>query len=91
MYKSKLNELCQKNRWGSPMYSFIKDGEEHSPLFRGSVVVNGFTFVSQSIFKSSKSAYNDAAQHALNHFTTFTRYLLDLEPFDDTITMIQSL
>ncbi|KAI3700408.1 hypothetical protein L2E82_45034 [Cichorium intybus] len=70
MYKSKLNELCQKNGWRTPTYSCKKDGKDHDPLFKASVVVNGVTFASRSFFKSSKFAGNDAAEVALTHFTS---------------------
>ncbi|CAI9277569.1 unnamed protein product [Lactuca saligna] len=75
MYKSKLNEFCQKNGWRNPKYSCIKDGQEHTPLFKASVLVNGETFTSLSVFKSSKSAHNDVASLALSHFTTSSREL----------------
>ncbi|XP_023769881.1 double-stranded RNA-binding protein 3 isoform X1 [Lactuca sativa] len=70
MYKCKLYELCQKNGWQKPAYSCKKDGKDHNPLFKASVVVNGVTFSSRSFLKSSKSAGNDAAEVAFTHFTT---------------------
>lgn len=69
MYKSKLHELCQKKGWRNPIYSSKKDGHDHTPLFKASVLVNGLTFASRSFFKSTKIAGNDAAEVALAHFT----------------------
>nr|KAJ0216748.1 hypothetical protein LSAT_V11C300147450 [Lactuca sativa] len=57
MYKSKLNEFCQKNGWRNPKYSCIKDGQEHTPLFKASVlvnVVNLFRSVSGELSKNSE-------------------------------------
>ncbi|XP_074354515.1 double-stranded RNA-binding protein 1-like isoform X2 [Apium graveolens] len=69
MYKTKLQEMCQKKRWGLPKYSYVKEGEDHNPSFKASVVVNGVTFDTTNDSSSSKDAHNDAARLAVHHFT----------------------
>ncbi|KAG8371081.1 hypothetical protein BUALT_Bualt13G0049800 [Buddleja alternifolia] len=69
MYKSKLQELCQKQKRALPKYTCVKDGHDHSPLFKASVVLGGATFDSAAC-KSSKHAYNEAAKFAFLHFTS---------------------
>ncbi|PSR95437.1 Double-stranded RNA-binding protein [Actinidia chinensis var. chinensis] len=76
MYKTKLQEECQRNKWALPEYSCIKDGEDHNPCFRASVSVNGLSFHSPAVSKSSKHALNEAAMVAFLHFTS------DTEPID---------
>ncbi|KAI3461216.1 hypothetical protein Pfo_017879 [Paulownia fortunei] len=70
MYKSKLQELCQKQKWALPKYTCMRDGEDHCPLFKASVVVSGITFDNPAACRSSKQAYNEAAQVAFIHFTS---------------------
>ncbi|XAR59609.1 hypothetical protein NMG60_11015504 [Bertholletia excelsa] len=70
MYRSKLQELCHKNKWGLPNYSCIKDGPDHSPQFRASVSVNGISFLTPTISVSSKAALHQAAELAFLHFTS---------------------
>ncbi|KAG5566416.1 hypothetical protein RHGRI_002105 [Rhododendron griersonianum] len=70
MYKTKLQEVCQGNKWGLPKYSCIKDGPDHAPHFRASVYVNGVSFDSPSVSKSSKHALNEAAMLAFLHFAS---------------------
>ncbi|XP_016505770.1 uncharacterized protein LOC107823594 isoform X1 [Nicotiana tabacum] len=69
MYKSKLQELCQNKKWGLPKYWCMKDGAEHNPQFKASVVVDGINFDSPTFCKSSKEAHNEAAKFAFLHFT----------------------
>ncbi|GFP97192.1 double-stranded RNA-binding protein 1 [Phtheirospermum japonicum] len=78
MYKSKLQELCQKQKWALPDYTSVSDGEDHCPLFKASVVVRGITFNSPPACKSSKQAHNDAAQLAFLHFTSGPNFILFL-------------
>ncbi|GFZ13062.1 hypothetical protein Acr_23g0014470 [Actinidia rufa] len=73
MYKTKLQEECQRNKWALPEYSCIKDGEDHNPCFRASVSVNGLSFHSPAVSKSSKHALNEAAMVAFLHFTSDTK------------------
>ncbi|KAM7522776.1 hypothetical protein LguiA_012678 [Lonicera macranthoides] len=70
MYKARLQEFCQKKRWALPRYTCVKDGPDHNPQFRASVVVNGFTFDMATVCKSSKEARNEAAKLAFLHFTS---------------------
>ncbi|GJS29067.1 double-stranded RNA-binding protein 1-like protein [Tanacetum coccineum] len=72
MSKSNLNELCQKAGWGTPYYSCVKQGQDHSPLFKASVVVNGSTFHTSALFQSSKAAKDDVAAIAFSHYSTFS-------------------
>ncbi|KAK8532139.1 hypothetical protein V6N13_131481 [Hibiscus sabdariffa] len=69
MYKSKLQELCQKKAWRLPEYNVAKQGQDHNPQFEATVSVNGMSFQSNNPAKSSKEAQNNAAQLALLHFT----------------------
>ncbi|KAK2640909.1 hypothetical protein Ddye_022672 [Dipteronia dyeriana] len=70
MYKTKLQELCHQNRWGLPRYSSLKDGPDHTPLFKASVTLNALFFHSSVSCKSSKDAQNQAAMLAFLHFTS---------------------
>ena len=70
MYKTKLQELCHQNRWGLPRYSSMKDGPDHTPLFKASVLLNALSFHSSVSCKSSKDAQNQAAMRAFLHFTS---------------------
>ncbi|EXB73284.1 Double-stranded RNA-binding protein 1 [Morus notabilis] len=58
MYKAKLQELCQKKKWGLPKYSCMKCGPDHQPRFGASVSVNASSFDSLTPCKSSKQALN---------------------------------
>ncbi|GAU48808.1 hypothetical protein TSUD_406410 [Trifolium subterraneum] len=70
MYKSKLQELCQRRRWRLPRYSATKAGPPHNPSFNASVSVNGVTFTSSNTFNSSKEAHNNAAMKAFLDFSS---------------------
>lgn len=72
MYKAKLQELCHKRRWSLPSYSSMKDGPDHNPRFKSSVVVNGLSFHSSVSCKSFKHSQNDAAMFAYLHLTAST-------------------
>ncbi|KAK1354488.1 Double-stranded RNA-binding domain [Heracleum sosnowskyi] len=61
--------MCQKKRWGLPKYTYVKEGPDHNPSFKASVVVNGVTFETTNDSSSSKDAQNDAARLAVFHFT----------------------
>ncbi|XP_022642564.1 double-stranded RNA-binding protein 1-like [Vigna radiata var. radiata] len=68
MYKTKLQELCHKRKWGLPRYSAMKDGPDHIPSFKASVHVNGLIFTSSSASSSLKEAKNKAAMVAFLSF-----------------------
>ncbi|KAK8604998.1 hypothetical protein V6N13_082459 [Hibiscus sabdariffa] len=70
MYKSKLQELCQRRQWALPRYTSMKDGPDHNPCFKSSVFLNGTLFHSSVRCKSCKEAQNDAAKSAFLHFTS---------------------
>ncbi|KAG9157008.1 hypothetical protein Leryth_009061 [Lithospermum erythrorhizon] len=70
MFKSKLNETCHKKKWALPKYSCMRDGPDHNPQFKASVVVDGVNFDTETIWKSSKETYNEAAKFAFLHFTS---------------------
>ncbi|GMI65050.1 double-stranded-RNA-binding protein 4 [Hibiscus trionum] len=70
MYKSRLQEFCQKKAWRLPEYTTTKQGLDHTPLFQATVIVNGTSFQSQNPARSSKEAQNDAAHLAFMHFTS---------------------
>ncbi|XVE59729.1 hypothetical protein DITRI_Ditri05aG0069700 [Diplodiscus trichospermus] len=70
MYKSKLQELCQKRRWALPRYTSLKDGPDHNPCFKASVFLNGMSFHSSTSLKSCKEAENEAAKSAFLYFVS---------------------
>jgi hypothetical protein len=91
MYKSRLQELCQKRRWALPLYDFTREGPPHAPLFRATVVLNGETFNTRDEEKKTlKEVYNLATMIAFNHIITLSAAALapsgklssphDLEP-----------
>lgn len=61
--------MCQKKKWGLPKYTYVKEGPDHNPSFKASVVVNGVTFDTTNDSSSSKDAQNHAARLAVFHFT----------------------
>ncbi|XP_050208046.1 uncharacterized protein LOC126657412 isoform X2 [Mercurialis annua] len=70
MYKTKLQEICQKRQWGLPKYCVMKNGSDHSPKFNSSVTVNGLSFDDSNFpSNSSKQSQNNAAKFAFLHFT----------------------
>nr|XP_048324138.1 uncharacterized protein LOC107410344 [Ziziphus jujuba var. spinosa] len=77
MYKTKLQELCQRKKWALPCYTSMKDGPDHIPEFKASVVVNGLSFDSPASCKSSKDAHNHAAMLAFLHFTSPSDYVAE--------------
>lgn len=68
MYKSKLQELCQRRSWELPEYTTVKDGPDHMPRFTAAVNVHGQVFETPAHCKSAKEAQNNAAQIAFDHF-----------------------
>ncbi len=65
-YKSALQELSQKNKWGLPNYQVIKElGPKHKRVFLIEVKVNG-TKCGTGKGLSKKEAEQDAAMSALN-------------------------
>ncbi|KAH6762465.1 hypothetical protein C2S52_019898 [Perilla frutescens var. hirtella] len=70
MYKSKLQELCQRQSWELPEYKHVKHGADHMPRFTASVNVHGQLFETPDPCKSSKEAQNTAARIAFDYFTS---------------------
>ncbi|KAK7268881.1 hypothetical protein RIF29_21590 [Crotalaria pallida] len=69
MYKSKIQELCQKKAWSLPKYDTVTEGPPHNRRFVSTVTVNGRQFQSSEPTRSSKEAQNNAARLAFDHFT----------------------
>ncbi|XP_078444278.1 double-stranded RNA-binding protein 1-like isoform X2 [Wolffia australiana] len=91
MFKSKLNELCQKRRWAMPEYEKTGSfGPGHSLLFRASVTVNGTTFTGpeEPLFGTLKEAQNEAARIALDFFTSSNSMPSFAEAKEELITNI---
>ncbi|KAL8483852.1 hypothetical protein ACS0TY_026515 [Phlomoides rotata] len=68
MYKSRLQELCQKKNWELPVYTTGKNGPCHVPRFTATVTLQGQVFETPEEFKSVKEAQNTAARIAFDHF-----------------------
>ena len=62
--KNILQQYAQKCHFALPVYTFVKSGETHSPLFNGSVKIGGVTYTG-GICKSKKEAEIKAAKTAL--------------------------
>ncbi|XP_074557574.1 double-stranded RNA-binding protein 1-like isoform X2 [Curcuma longa] len=61
MYKSRLQELCQRRQWRLPEYDTSREGLVHDSLFSATVTVNGSSFRSPDLSRTSKEAQNKAA------------------------------
>ncbi|KAJ1285611.1 hypothetical protein BS78_03G291700 [Paspalum vaginatum] len=65
MYKSRLQELCQRRRWAPPSYDVTREGPDHVPIFRATVAVHDEKFSSPDEgARSAKEASNLAAMAA---------------------------
>ncbi|RZC11558.1 Double-stranded RNA-binding protein 4 isoform A [Glycine soja] len=69
MYKTRLQELCQRRSWTLPTYDNSREGPDHNPRFTSTVNVNGVSFHTPSPTRSAKQAQNDAAMLAFLHFS----------------------
>ncbi len=66
-YKSALQELCQKNKWGLPFYHIFKEtGPKHKRVFSMEVKIKGIRYGAGKGF-SKKEAEQTAAQEALSN------------------------
>uniref|UniRef100_A0A7C9EYL6 DRBM domain-containing protein n=2 Tax=Opuntia streptacantha TaxID=393608 RepID=A0A7C9EYL6_OPUST len=90
MYKSKLQEYCQAKAWNLPVYATTKEGLDHCPQFKATVVVNGSTFSTPHPSKSSKEAQNQVAKLAYDHLTGSSSGNSDL-PVARTSNVVQHL
>ncbi|MED6145048.1 HLA class II histocompatibility antigen, DR beta 4 chain [Stylosanthes scabra] len=70
MYKTKVQELCQKRSWSLPEYETTRGGPDHNPGFTAAVTVTGIRFEIQSSCRSSKEAQNNAAMLAFQHLSS---------------------
>ncbi|CAL4954315.1 unnamed protein product [Urochloa decumbens] len=70
MFKSRLQELCQKRRWAPPVYEHTREGPSHVPIFRATVLVHDETFSSpEEGARSAKEADNLAAMAAFENLS----------------------
>ncbi|KAL6506470.1 Double-stranded RNA-binding protein 1 [Orobanche gracilis] len=65
VFKSRLQEYCQKAGLTTPVYETIKEGPSHEPFFRSAVIVNGVRYDSLPGFFNRKAAEQSAAEIAL--------------------------
>ncbi|KAJ1376386.1 Double-stranded RNA-binding domain [Sesbania bispinosa] len=67
MYKNRLQEFAQKSNIALPMYQTIKEGDQHTPMFRSTVLVDGVSYTTQVTFPQKKAAEQEAARLALEN------------------------
>ncbi|KAG6436412.1 hypothetical protein SASPL_101310 [Salvia splendens] len=65
VFKSQLQEYCQKMGLITPVYETIKEGPSHEPIFKSAVVVNNVRYYSLPGFFNRKAAEQSAAEVAL--------------------------
>ncbi|KAK4367923.1 hypothetical protein RND71_011715 [Anisodus tanguticus] len=65
MHKSRLQEFTQQSSLDFPVYQTFSLDSPHVPLFRSSVLVDGFWYTSPSTFSHKKAAEQDAVRVAL--------------------------
>ncbi|XP_047939121.1 uncharacterized protein LOC125186728 isoform X2 [Salvia hispanica] len=65
VFKSQLQEYCQKIRLTMPVYESIKEGPSHVPVFKSTVVVNNARYVSLPGCYNRKAAEQSAAEVAI--------------------------
>eukprot|EP00475_Leptophrys_vorax_P025641 TRINITY_DN3591_c0_g1_i1.p1 TRINITY_DN3591_c0_g1~~TRINITY_DN3591_c0_g1_i1.p1 ORF type:complete len:541 (-),score=-45.89 TRINITY_DN3591_c0_g1_i1:505-2127(-) len=65
MHKNQLQELAQKNGYNLPSYACIREGPDHAPKFKATVLFNGETYESPGYFVSLRQAEHAAAEVAL--------------------------
>ncbi|KAL0436294.1 UNVERIFIED_CONTAM: Double-stranded RNA-binding protein 1 [Sesamum radiatum] len=65
VFKSRLQEYCQKAGLTTPVYETIKEGPSHEPSFRSTVIVNNVRYDSLPGFFNRKAAEQSAAEVAL--------------------------
>ncbi|RDY01439.1 Double-stranded RNA-binding protein 4, partial [Mucuna pruriens] len=70
MYKTKVQELCQRRSWTLPTYQNNREGPNHNPRFTSTVTVNGVSFHTPAPTRTAKQAQNDAAMLAFLHFSS---------------------
>lgn len=65
MHKNQLQELAQKNGYNLPSYACIREGPDHAPKFKATVLFNGETYASPGYVASLRQAEHAAAEVAL--------------------------
>ncbi|CAA0825230.1 Double-stranded RNA-binding protein 1 [Striga hermonthica] len=65
VFKSRLQEYCQKAGFTTPVYETIKEGPSHEPFFKSTVIVNNERYDSLPSFFNRKAAEQSAAEVAL--------------------------
>ena len=81
MFRSRLQEMCQQRRWAPPVYEHTREGPDHSPLFRATVLVHDEKFSSPDEgARSTKEAYNLAAMAAFEHLAALPAAAAALVP-----------
>nr|GME10412.1 double-stranded RNA-binding protein 1-like isoform X1 [Ipomoea batatas] len=81
MYKSKLQELCQRYWVALPEYTSVKVGPDHDARFTATVTVNGISFQSPpNQCRSAKDAQNLASRFAFEYFTANPHLLHSTHP-----------
>ncbi|VFQ61132.1 unnamed protein product [Cuscuta campestris] len=70
MFKTKLQELCQRLALPLPEYTATMEGPPHEPKFNATVTVNGLPFhATPSKCRTSREAQNLAASFAYEYFS----------------------
>ncbi|CAK9202276.1 unnamed protein product [Sphagnum troendelagicum] len=66
MYKNQLQELAQRSCFNLPAYACIREGPDHAPRFKATVMFNGEFFESPNYCNTLRQAEHAAAEVALN-------------------------
>lgn len=85
MFKSQLQEFCQKAGVSPPVYDFTREGPSHQPRFKATVTVAGSRHESAAGFTNLKKAEHAAAKAALEAFSkSFSGNTLQPDPLEDS-------
>lgn len=67
MYKNRLQEFAQKSGIQLPVYRTINEGFHHAPKYRTTVLIDGLSYTSPSVFPAIKASEQGAAKVALDN------------------------